>query len=253
MVKLQLCAPENVPDIKKGDNISVVLAKSLQDENIVLDNRDVIVVAQKIVSKAEGRQIPLQSVRVGRKAQQIADSYLLDPRIVQLILSESTEILKIRPRLIIARHKLGYICANAGIDRSNTGSKHGDIAVLLPENPDESASRIREGLREIFGKDVAVIINDSHGRPFREGAIGVALGISGLDPLVRYAGKKDLYGYELKTSVEAVADELSSAATLLMGQSDEGRPVVIIKGFNYTRDESSHMRLIRDPQKDLFG
>jgi coenzyme F420-0:L-glutamate ligase/coenzyme F420-1:gamma-L-glutamate ligase len=165
-------------------------------------------------------------------------------------LQESQEVLKVRKNVIITRHRLGFVCANAAVDRSNAGGE--DRVILLPENPDKSASYVRISLGEKLKREVAVIINDSHGRPFREGAIGIAVGISGMAPLHSYIGKSDRYGYVMKTSVEAVADEIASAATLLMGQINESRPVVIIKGYEYEKSYSGIKENIRDPKKDLF-
>ena len=243
---------ENLPDIQEKDNLPLLIAKSLREQRLDLEDNDIIVIAQKVVSKAEGRNVLLEEVEVSQEAKNLAQETGVTPEVVQLILQESSEILKIRPGLIIPRHRLGYICANAGIDRSNTGRGDGKAVVLLPKDPDASAKEIREALEEEFDKKISVIINDSQGRPFREGAVGVAIGISGIAPIEEHINKVDLYGYTLKTSQEGIVDELASAATLLMGQSNEGIPAVLIRGFKYRAPDHSIKEIIREPHKDLF-
>jgi len=249
MLQMSLFALQNIPDIKPGDDIGKIISDCMKREGFLLSDGDIVVVAHKIVSKAEGRLINLSQVEPSSKARQLSEIVGKDPRLIELILQESEEIVKVRKGLIIARHRLGFVCANAAIDQSNAGE---GTAILLPENPDESAKRICKSIKEETGKNIAVIINDSHGRPFRQGAIGIAVGIWGIKPLLSYAGKRDRYGYTLRSSVEAIADELSSAATLLMGQSNEGRPVVIIKGLSYEAGDGGVKSLIRSPKLDLF-
>jgi coenzyme F420-0:L-glutamate ligase/coenzyme F420-1:gamma-L-glutamate ligase len=247
---INLYALTKVPEICKNDNLGEIIARCIMEEGIEVNDGDIVVIAHKIVSKAEGRLVYLSKVTPGEQARELANICEKDPRLIEVILQESQEVLKVRKNVIITRHRLGFVCANAAVDRSNTGGE--DRVILLPENPDKSACYIRISLGEMLKREVAVIINDSHGRPFREGAIGVAVGISGMAPLHSYIGKSDRYGYVMQTSVEAVADEIASAATLLMGQIDESRPVVIIKGYEYEKSYSGIKENIRDSKKDLF-
>jgi len=246
---MNLFAPQNIPEINTGDNIGKIIIGCMKKEGFQLSDGDIIVIAHKIVSKAEGRLIHLSQVQPSDEARNLSDITGKDARLVELILQESKEIVKVQRGLIIARHRLGFVCANAAIDQSNAGK---DSVVLLPENPDQSAKEICELIKSEVGKEVAVIINDSHGRPFRQGAIGIAVGIWGMKPLLSYIGKKDRYGYKMRSSVEAIADEMASAATLLMGQGDESRPVVIIKGISYEAGDDGVKPLIRPPELDLF-
>lgn len=185
------------------------------------------------------------------RAKETANLTGKDSRLIELILEESEEVLKVRQGLIITRHRLGFVCANAAIDQSNTGEKDG--VILLPKDPDKSAREIRKTIKQKLGINVAVIINDSHGRPFREGAVGVAVGIAGINPMLSYIGKMDRNGYVMRSSVEAIADEMASAATLLMGQGSESRPVVIIRGFQYKAGNEGIKTLIRPTKYDLFS
>jgi len=211
---------------------------------------DVIVVAQKFVSKAEGAFVDLNSVVPNRQAQEIADRTGKDPRLVHVILEESIAVVKEAGPHLITEHRLGFVCANAGVDQSNAGAK--DRAVLLPKDPDASAERIRKGIADRFGVTVAVIVSDTHGRPWRNGAIGIAIGVSGLDPVLSYKGEHDLDGRRLLSSQEAVADELASAASLIMGQGAEAVPVVVIRGYPRRAGYGSHRDLVRDRDADLF-
>jgi coenzyme F420-0:L-glutamate ligase/coenzyme F420-1:gamma-L-glutamate ligase len=186
----------------------------------------------------------------GPAALQLAEESGKDPRLCQVILDESARILRVRPGLIIAEHRLGFICANAGVDFSNVGLGP-DRVTVLPKDPDGSAARLRDAIARHDGVAVGVIINDTHGRPWREGAVGVAIGVAGLEPLYSYIGREDRYGYVLHSSIESVADELAAAASLLQGQAAEGTPLVIVRGARF-EPGGGRTRLLREPDKDMF-
>lgn len=252
---LVLTAIIELPLIQKGDNLSGVLLEGLSKTEIQLQDQDVLVIAQKIVSKAEGRIVNLSSVPVSEKAKKVAQEAEKDPRLVELILQESNRILRLRPGLIIAEHRLGFVCANAGIDSSNvTRSESGqkDSVLLLPENPEASARRIRDEIKERATAEIGVLIIDSHGRPFREGAVGVALGAAGIPPLLDLRGVPDMFGDPLVSTRVGAADELASAASILMGQAGEGYPAVHVRGLPYQLQEGTILELIRPKEKDLF-
>jgi coenzyme F420-0:L-glutamate ligase/coenzyme F420-1:gamma-L-glutamate ligase len=212
----------------------------------------VVVIAQKIVSKAEGRLVRLSETVPSARAREIAEITQKDPRFVEAVLSDTGRVLRTAPGLLIVEHRLGFVCANAGVDRSNVAGDAGETIALLPLDPDGSASRIRDGIRAITGQTVAVIINDSHGRAFREGAVGVAIGVAGLHPLTDERGQSDLFGYQMRVTTIGTADELASAASLVMGQTDEATPVVIIRGASYRRGPGDIQELLRERAKDLF-
>lgn len=240
-----------IGDIEYRDLLEEIIKKSIEESRMTIDDGDILVITHKVISKAEGRLVDLSTIKPSEKAVKISKITGKDPALVEVILRESTEVLKISNRgIIICRHKLGFICANAGVDRSNSGKE--DCVVLLPVNPDQSAYNIRIKLEKHFNKKLAVVINDTHGRSFREGAIGIAIGSSGINPLKSYIGKKDRNGYTMKSSVEAIIDEVASAATLLMGQSDEGKPIVLIKGLRYEYSDEGIKILIRKPENELF-
>ena len=251
MFRMNLFAPENIPEITSGDNLGRIFIDCLKREQFSLTDGDIVVVAHKIVSKAENRCIFLNDVIPSDRAKELGKITGKDARLIELMLHESKEVLKVRQGLIITRHRLGFVCANAAIDQSNADGK--DCVILLPKDPDKSARDIRKSIKQESGKTVAVIINDSHGRPFREGAIGIAVGIAGINPMLSYIGKKDRYGYVMRSSVEAIADEMASAATLLMGQGSESRPMVIIRGIPYGAGDEGKKSLIRPPKLDLFN
>ncbi len=240
-----------LPEVRPGMSLPAVLVGALREYGPAPEQGDVLVVAQKVVSKAEGSLVDLAGVRPGPAARRLARKTGKDPRLVEVILGESVEVVRARRGVLITRHRLGFICANAGVDHSNVGAGE-TVVSLLPRDPDASARAIRDAVRDAFGAEVAVLINDSHGRPHREGAVGVCIGAAGLDPLVSLVGRVDRYGYTLRTSVEAVADELASAATLLQGQCDEGTPAVLIRGIPVPPGEGGARRLVRDPSRDLF-
>lgn len=251
MDALTAWVPGGFPDIRAKVELPPAIVQTLRTNELTPRQGDVLVVAQKVVSKAEGNLVDLREVRPTPEALRLAAEAQKDPRLVQVILNESRAISRVRPGLIIAEHRLGFICANAGVDHSNVGLGEEWVS-LLPKDPDASAARIRETLSEAYGAQIAVIINDTHGRPFREGAVGVAIGIAGLEPLFSYVGREDLYGYVLRASIEAVADELAATASLLQGQAAEGTPLVLIRGARFLRGRGSAGQLLRDPPLDMF-
>jgi len=240
-----------VPDIKTGDKLDLIILESMSNANEFLSKGDIVVVAQKVISKAEGRLIDLKLVNPQKKSLQIAKQNDKDPRLIELILNESVDILRLARGIIIAETKRGLICANAGVDQSNVENSN-RYATLLPEDADLSARELRHSFRRKTGIDVAVVITDTFGRPFREGQINVAIGIAGIQPLKSYIGTMDMYGKKLKVTEIAVVDEIASAAELQMGKS-ERIPVVIIRGYVYQMVENSSLsQLLRSKEKDLF-
>ena len=250
-----------IPFIRRDDDLADILIKSLSESDIFIQDHDILVLAQKIVSKAEGRTINLSTVSPSPRAQELAVETDKDPRLVELILQESNEVLRTRAGVIIVEHRLGFVCANAGIDQSNVSSpfpegmesEAQDVWVLLlPENPDISANNLREQIQEKTGKQIGFLIIDSHGRAWRTGTVGVAIGIAGLPGLEDLRGKSDLFGYTLQVTQVGVADELAAAASLVMGQAAEGTPAVHVRGFPYPLREGSLRELIRPKEQDLF-
>ncbi|MCE5214213.1 MAG: coenzyme F420-0:L-glutamate ligase [Methanobacterium sp.] len=250
---LKIMGITGIPLIKKGDNLADLIIESLKDMGLEIQEDDILVIAETAVAKAEGYTINLQEIEPGLKAREIARQTSKEPELVEAIIQESNELIKIGPDFIISETKHGFVCANAGIDESNVEK---GLATPIPKNPDISASLIRAKIQNKTGNDLVVIISDTQGRAFREGAVGVAIGISGMDPLWDRSGEKDLYNRELKTTTIAVADELSAAASVVMGQADEGIPVVLIRGFNYPemlKNDSSNVKpLIRPKKYDVF-
>ena len=240
------------PLVQPGDDLAAVVLAVLRDQAIELVAGDLLVVAQKVVSKAEGRYVTLSSVTPGEQAKQLAEQADKEPELVQLILDESREVLRVRPGVIIVEHRLGYVHANAGIDRSNLPGGGGPQVLLLPENPDASAARLRRSLEAAFVPGLAVIINDSAGRAWRQGTQGFALGTSGIDPVEDQVGRLDLFGRPLEVTEVAVADELAAAASLLMGQADQGCPAVLIRGAQWQASEQGSESLLRPRAMDMF-
>ena len=246
---------ENIPLIQKGLDLVEIIWDSLGTNNIKLMDGDILVIAQKIISKAEGRLVDLEEVTPSHKALQLAEETGKDPRVVELILQESSTILRSRLGLIVAEHKLGFICANAGIDRSNISGEEGDpreYVLLLPEDPDRSAERLRSELEKRSGVQIGILLIDSHGRAWRNGIVGASIGFSGVPGIVDMRGKEDLFGYKLRVTQIAAADELAAGASLVMGQADEAIPIVHVRGFPYDLREGSFSELPRDPKNDLF-
>ena len=252
MPSLILNALTDIPLIRKDDDLGSILGLALDENQITLEDGDVLILAQKIISKAEGRRVDLENVTPSPEALRLADETQKDPRLVELILQESTQVLRSRPGLIIVEHKLGFVCANAGIDRSNVASKGEEKVLLLPENPDESANRLRSYFKENRGVDLGILIIDSHGRAWRNGTVGISIGFSGLPGIVDLRGDPDLFGYTLQATVIGAVDELAAGASLLMGQSNEGLPVVHARGFPYPLREGSFRELPRESKSDLF-
>jgi coenzyme F420-0:L-glutamate ligase/coenzyme F420-1:gamma-L-glutamate ligase len=251
--ELTLRALDGVPLVKAGDDLAGIILDALSTARLSLQAGDVVVLAQKIVSKAEGRMVELRSVEPSAEAIEIAIRSDKDPRVVQLILDESEEVLRVRPGAVIVGHRLGFVAANAGIDQSNIGSGDDDDRVLLlPLDPDGTCDRLRGALKARTGVDVAVVIIDSIGRAWRNGTVGTAIGVSGMAGLLDLRTKPDLFGRPLKTSELGLADELASAASLVMGQSSEGRPIVLARGVPYARREGNAHELIRPKEIDLF-
>jgi coenzyme F420-0:L-glutamate ligase/coenzyme F420-1:gamma-L-glutamate ligase len=253
-----------IPLIRHGDNLADIVLSVLPENNLELSDGDIIVLAQKIVSKAEGRAVNLTTISPSQRASELATQTEKDPRIVELILQESNEVLRTRIGAIIVEHKLGFVCANAGIDHSNVnpsipeGDKPGllenaeDWVLLLPAEPGKSSKMMREEIQSKTGKRIGVIIIDSHGRAWRNGTVGVAIGIAGIPGLEDLRGKPDLFGYTLQVTTVGVADELAAAASLMMGQADEGTPIVHVRGFPYPLRDGSLKELIRPKAEDLF-
>ena len=252
--RITLMAVPDIPLIQPGSDLAAIILERLTAAGMQLRDGDVIVIAQKVVSKAEGRLVRLAEVVPSPQAREIAAHVEKDPRLVELILQETREVSRMRPGLLIVEHRLGFICANAGIDRSNVAPDgEQEWVALLPEDPDASARRIRQRLVEATGCDVAVIISDSHGRPWRVGAVGVAIGVAGMAPVEDLRGREDLFGHALQTTQVGLADQIAAAASLVMGQADEGCPVVIVRGVEYPRREDASTReILRPREQNLY-
>jgi coenzyme F420-0:L-glutamate ligase/coenzyme F420-1:gamma-L-glutamate ligase len=248
---LEILAVAGLPLVEAGVDLAGVIETAIRQGPIRLVDHDVIVVAQKIISKAEGRFVRLDSVKPGRRARALARTTGKDARLVELILGESRKVRRSRPNLIIVEHRLGYVMANAGIDQSNVDAG-AETALLLPRDPDASASALRERWMARFGIDLGVVINDSFGRPFRRGTVGVALGAAGIPTLLDQRGKPDLFGRPLQTTQIGLADEVAAAASLVMGQADEARPVVVVRGLKVAAPSARAADLIRPDAEDLF-
>jgi coenzyme F420-0:L-glutamate ligase/coenzyme F420-1:gamma-L-glutamate ligase len=238
-----------LPSITPGNDLAALIHEAVRTAEIPLHEGDVLVVTQKIVSKAEGCLIALQDVMPSPLAECYAQQWEKDARNVEVVLRQSRRIVKMDRGVIIAETHHGFICANAGVDQSNMDGQ--DIVAVLPPDPDVSARAIRQGLRELSGVDVAVIISDTFGRPWREGLVNVAIGLAGIAAVKDYTGMHDAQGYELKVTALAIADELAATAELVMNKLDN-IPVAIIRGYDYPRGEGSLAQLVRDPERDLF-
>jgi coenzyme F420-0:L-glutamate ligase/coenzyme F420-1:gamma-L-glutamate ligase len=253
MTTISLTAVPNFPHIQPGDDVAQLLITTLQQNNLSLQNGDVLALAHKIISKAEGRLVNLSAVIPGERACDIAAQVSKDPRLVELILQESDEISRMKPGVLIVRHRLGFTSANAGIDRSNVRQDAGEETVLLlPVDPDGSAARLRQAIQEQLDVVVGVLIVDSHGRPFRLGTVGVAVGAAGLPTLWDRRGESDLYGYTLEHTEVGTADEIAAAASLLMGQAAEGTPVILIRGLDLPAKDGKAGDLIRPKPMDMY-
>ncbi|MFA7552932.1 MAG: coenzyme F420-0:L-glutamate ligase [Spongiibacteraceae bacterium] len=253
MTKLTLTALPEFPLVEPGDDLGLLILSSLETAGLVLADGDVLVLAQKIVSKSENRYGYLNQVEPSAQALTLAEQVDKDPRLVQLILSESTEVVRQRPGVIVVEHRLGYVHANAGIDKSNIQSDESNPRVLLlPLDPDASAAILRRQLQQKTGAVVSIIINDSAGRAWRNGTVGMAIGSAGFEPLENLVGARDLFDRPLEITEVAVADELAAAASFVMGQAAEAAPAVLIRGAQLRLAEVGSQTLIRDKAKDLF-
>jgi coenzyme F420-0:L-glutamate ligase/coenzyme F420-1:gamma-L-glutamate ligase len=248
MPEVRIIPLPGLPEVREGDDLAALIVEAAGKQR-VMEDADVVVVTQKIVSKAEGRIVSLDSVTPSPEAERIAVETEKDPRLVELILGESNRIVRQRGPILITETKHGFVCANAGIDASNVGPE--GLVSLLPEDPDASAALIRSGIRERTGADVAVIVTDTFGRAWREGHTNVAIGVAGMLPFADYVGQTDPHGYELRVSTLAVADEIAAAAELVQGKLDRV-PVAIVRGYAYPRGEGTARQLVRDPENDLF-
>ena len=251
MKDIKIFGVSGLPIIKKGDNLALLIFHAAENQGTPIKNGDIIVVTHVIVSRAEGSVVDLNKIIPSEFAKTVAKKAKKDSRLVEIILKESRSIVRMDNNKLITETKDGLICANSGIDQSNVPGKN--MVALLPKNSDKSAQIIRKKILDIFGKDVAVIISDTHGRPLRQGEINIALGISGFTPIKDRRGEEDLFGYRIKVKRTAIADELASAAELAIGQTNEGIPVAIIRGYPYPKSETEDSTmLIRPKEKDLF-
>jgi coenzyme F420-0:L-glutamate ligase / coenzyme F420-1:gamma-L-glutamate ligase len=251
--KLTLTALTGIKLVEPGDDLGAIAVAAFAANRIVPEPGDVLVVAQKIASKAEGRYVDVTTVEPSERAIALAAEVDKDPRFVEVVLSESKRVVRHRPGLLIVEHRLGFVMANAGIDHSNLPTQAGgERVLLLPEDPDGSALALRKELVGIFGTDIAVIISDSFGRAWRKGTVGVALGAAGLPALIDMRGHPDLFGRELLVTETGFADEIAAAAGLLMGQADEAVPMVLVRGLGWSAPEVPAAALIRPAEHDLF-
>jgi len=251
--RLEIFAIPGLPMVRAGDDLAGLIADGVVSAGMTLHDADVVVIAQKIVSKAEGRTVDLATVTPSAEAVALAAEVGKDPRIVQVVLSESVRVVRSRPNLMIMQHKLGFVMANAGVDQSNVAPADGvQRALLLPVDPDGSAEAIRARLTARFGVSLGCVISDSFGRPWRRGTAGVAIGCAGLPSLIDLRGQPDLFGRILEVSIIGFADEIAAAASLLQGQAAEGQPVVIVRGLTWTAPDASIAELVRPPEEDLF-
>ena len=249
---LRFAAVPGLPMIRADDDLAALLAEALPKAGFELADGDVVCIAQKIVSKAEGRMVPLAGVRPGPEAVRLARETEKDPRLVQLILDESTAVIRQRPGILIVRHRLGFVCAHAGIDQSNIDHDDGENALLLPTDPDRSAAEMRARLLELTGKSVGVVITDSHNRPWRLGTVGTAIGASGIGVLDDRRGTTDLFGRELRVTLSNRADAIAAAATLVMGETTEKIPIVIARGVVPLEGNDTARSINRPLEEDLF-
>jgi coenzyme F420-0:L-glutamate ligase/coenzyme F420-1:gamma-L-glutamate ligase len=252
MGSVQLIPVPGIPLVKTGDDLAGLIEAALERAGLGLEDGDVLVITSKIVSKAEGRWVDLDTVAPGDEARQVAAQCGKDPREVAVILGESTRVSRLSGGVLITEHRLGFVCANAGIDHSNVRPGEG-WRLLLPQDPDQTARRLRQRFHDHFQSKVAVVISDSHGRPFRLGTVGVAIGAAGLPALWDLRGQPDLFGTALRITEVGFADELAAAAGLVMGQAAQAVPVVIVRGLTYPADELARAAdLNRPPELDLY-
>jgi coenzyme F420-0:L-glutamate ligase / coenzyme F420-1:gamma-L-glutamate ligase len=250
---LELLALPGLPMVREGDDVAALIAAALARADLALRDGDIVVVAQKIVSKAEGRTVDLATVEPSAEAVELAHDVGKDPRLVEVILSESARVVRSRPNLIIVEHRLGFVMANAGVDQSNVAPADGvHRALLLPRDPDASAEALRASLQQRSGAAIGVIISDSFGRAWRRGTCGIAIGAAGLPSLIDLRGQPDLFGRTLEVSIIGFADEIAAAASLLQGQAAEAQPVILVRGLAWSAPVAPAAELVRPPQEDLF-
>ena len=250
-MKVEVIGITGLPIIEEGDDLAELIIGSANSQGDPLQDSDIVILSHVIVSRAEGRTVDLSTVEPSPVAERFATFTGKDPRLVETILRDSRAIRRMAPGILITETKQGFVCANAGVDKSNVPGE--DIVALLPEDPDESARKFRSRVRELTGREVAAIVCDTHGRGHRDGEVNVAVGASGMEVIRDRRGEHDLFGYELKVKRTAVADELAAAAELVIGQADEGVPAAIIRGYPYDLSEtSSALELVRPREKDLF-
>jgi len=248
MGEVSIIGLSELPEVSPGEDLGQLLVKAARSQSVRINHGDVVVITSKIVSKAEGRIVRIREVEPSTLAKRVSRLLKKDPRVVEMIFSESRRIVRMVKGLLLTETRHGLVCANAGVDQSNIEAGY---AALLPLDPDASAGRIRATIRSALGVDVAVIITDTFGRAWREGQTDVAIGLSGMIPLRDYRGQRDAHGYHLKVTVTAVADEIASAAELVMGKVDRV-PIAVVKGYTYPKGEGSSRALIRPPSRDLF-
>jgi coenzyme F420-0:L-glutamate ligase / coenzyme F420-1:gamma-L-glutamate ligase len=246
-------AVPGLPLINPGDDLAALVIDALKAEQLKLISGDIVVIAQKVISKAENRYVELKDVRPSEQARSLADQTGKDPRYIEVVLSESAEVVKHRRNILIVAHRLGFVMANAGIDQSNIEHTDGEERVLLlPRDPDRSAAALKVRFDAEFAADVGVIINDSFGRPWRNGVVGVALGVAGLPSLLNMIGAPDLFGRSMQVTEIAVADEIAAGASMLMGQAAEGLPVVVVRGLTFDAAARPASALVRPRELDIF-
>jgi coenzyme F420-0:L-glutamate ligase / coenzyme F420-1:gamma-L-glutamate ligase len=247
--ELRIIGIDGIGEVRPGDDLAAAILRGLRDSRVDLAAGDILVVTHKIVSKAEGRVVDLQTVEPSPFARQWAARWNKDPRQIEVVLRESARIVRMDRGIIIAQTRHGFVCANAGVDASNVGDD--ESVLLLPVDPDESARSLHESLRESLDLHLPVIITDSWGRPWRDGVINIAIGVAGMQPLADYRGQRDPYGYLMSASVMNVADEIAAAAELAMGKVDQ-RPVAVVRGYPYERGDGSGRQLVMPPERDMF-
>lgn len=253
MTQLTLTALPNIPLIHRDDDLVAIILRGMRDANLEFEDDDVLVLAQKIISKSEGRMVRLQDVTPSPRALELAQECGKDARFCEVLLWDTREVLRVREGLIVVETKHGWVCANAGIDRSNVAPHDTDEYVLrLPEDSDRSARELRKRLRAVTTRDIGIIINDTHGRAWRNGAIGVAIGVAGIPSVEDLRGREDLFGYHMQVTTIGLADQIASAASLVQGQADEGRPIVHARGVPMSRGEGSASEIVRPKELDLF-
>jgi coenzyme F420-0:L-glutamate ligase / coenzyme F420-1:gamma-L-glutamate ligase len=250
--QLTLIPLSGIKMVEPGDDLGAITVEAFAANGLVPEKGDVLVVAQKVVSKAEGRYVDVAAVEPSARAIELARQVDKDPRFVEVVLSEAKRVVRHRPGLLIVEHKLGFVMANAGIDHSNVPTEGGERVLLLPEDPDGSARSLRERLAQVFERKIGVIISDSFGRAWRKGTVGVALGAAGLPALIDLRGHPDLFGRELLVTETGFADEIAAAAGLLMGQADEAMPMVLVRGLSWSAPEVPAAALVRPAEHDLF-